>query len=803
MTASWVALLRLARRDARRHPGRAALVVLLVALPVAGLVAAATLTLTVRPSGTELAQAAQGAADVAAYRTAPGGNAVEPPPGLPAGSRVEPVWRGELTVAASGSATPGRTVAAVGVDLAGLGAGMFEVTGGAPPEPGTGQVALTAPLAERLGVGVGDSIRGGFGAMRVVGLARDPMQLDRQAVVVAPDLPPAPSGFLIDLPAGAEAAGAEPATVAHAAERAGWDATTRADVSRTDPEQLLMILVLGGFGFLVTTLVTASAFAVSAQRRQHDLALLAAAGAEARQLRRSVSSSALLLGASGAALGLGLGVLAPAATLPWLETWTNRAIGGLALSPVLLPAVAAVGVAVAMAAAWLTARSAGRTPVAAALTGRHPPRTSSARLLVAGLVGTGLGVVLTVATGSAAAANAAAGSDFLTAGGLLLGAALVMLGLGAISPWLVEQLVRRAGRRMPVGVRLAMRDTARFRSRTGPIVMAIGAGLGLSVAVGAFLDTVEAGLARDYRPQLAADQLLLDGSAPAPLVTQLREELPVAADGPLTIVQPADPSSGRRLPEVVTLATPRLLEALGAPPAAHDALAAGEVLVLHDPDAPAATPPPVAQAELVAPEGVRVVELDLVPEAVPPVVLSADTFARSGAVRAREFTRWLVRLTGPAGEGQLAQARAVAERLGQRITVETGPPTINSGALQAGATAGAGVLSLLIVGVGLALISREARHDDTLLTSVGASPRARRSLAAARAGTLTFLGGALAVPAGLLPIWGLSAASETAASRTVPGASIVAVVVLVPAVAAGAAWVFTRPGPTTQAPDSP
>jgi hypothetical protein len=62
--------------------------------------------------------------------------------------------------------------------------------------------------------------------------------------------------------------------------------------------------------------------------------------------------------------------------------------------------------------------------------------------------------------------------------------------------------------------------------------------------------------------------------------------------------------------------------------------------------------------------------------------------------------------------------------------------------------------SLMIVGVGLALTSQEARDDNTLLTLVGASPRVRRSLAAARAGVLTLLGAAVAVPAGLLPIWG-------------------------------------------------
>jgi hypothetical protein len=104
---------------------------------------------------------------------------------------------------------------------------------------------------------------------------------------------------------------------------------------------------------------------------------------------------------------------------------------------------------------------------------------------------------------------------------------------------------------------------------------------------------------------------------------------------------------------------------------------------------------------------------------------------------------------------------------------------------------------LMIDGVGVALMSQEARDDDTLLTLVGASPRVRRSLAAARAGVLTLRGAALA-PAGLLPIWGLSAASRGGAATdldlVVPVASSVAVVVLVPAVAAGAAWAVTRPG---------
>ena len=46
---------------------------------------------------------------------------------------------------------------------------------------------------------------------------------------------------------------------------------------------------------------------------------------------------------------------------------------------------------------------------------------------------------------------------------------------------------------------------------------------------------------------------------------------------------------------------------------------------------------------------------------------------------------------------------------------------------------------------GVVSLSADTQHDDAILTSVGASLRARRTLAAARAGCLTVLGGTLAV----------------------------------------------------------
>lgn len=788
MTAAWRALLRVARRDLRRQPARSLLVVLLVALPVAGLTAATAWYLTVRLSPEESATRALGAAHLAIYPADPALDATQPPAELPEGAKAWPIWNGEIGLRPGASRTHESQVEAVGVDLHGPAAGMFEVVEGRAPSR-RGEVALTTELARQYDLEVGESVLAtDLGEATVVGRLRDPTTLDRRTLVVAPNWPPEPSGFLVEM------AGTSPADVARSLERAGWDVTTRAEMSRTDPEQLLFILVLGGFGFVVSGSVSAAAFAVSAQRRQHELALLAASGAESRHLRRSVLLAAFLLGATGAIAGLVGGLGAAASTLPWLEGWSNRAIDGLTVSRPILTGVACTGVLAAVSSSWFTARSAGRTPVAAALTARRPPRTRSTRLLLAGAAITAAGVVVTAMAASAAGPGT---SEILTAMFLLVGAALIMVGLGGVSPWLVEQVAKRFGDQLPVGARIAMRDTARFRSRTAPIVMAIVAGLGLSIAVGAALDTIEDGLARDYQPWLGEDQLLVDGAAPLPLVEELKRRLDVTTTAAFTVIQPVDRTGPRQLPQVVTIADAALLEGLDAPAMAAEALAEGKILVLHDRER--ADPGSlVQQAQLIAPAGVHPVGLDRLPRAVPPIVLSLDTLEAAGIEAGREGTRWLVELAHPLTDKQLADVHRAASNFGQQVTVEDGPPQIASSAIQSGVTVGAGLLSLLIVGVGLALLSAETRHDAAILVAVGASPRSRRSLAAARAAVLTALGALLAVPAGLLPIWGLATSAETGAAAgglSIPIVLIAVLVLGVPVIAATGAFVLTRSAP--------
>jgi putative ABC transport system permease protein len=103
------------------------------------------------------------------------------------------------------------------------------------------------------------------------------------------------------------------------------------------------------------------------------------------------------------------------------------------------------------------------------------------------------------------------------------------------------------------------------------------------------------------------------------------------------------------------------------------------------------------------------------------------------------------------------------------------------------------LFALTVTGIAVALGEAESRPEQRTLLAVGADPRVRRRITAARAGTIALLGGLLAVPAGLLPVWGLLASRE--ATLVVPVPEILAVVLLLPTLAIVGTWLLSRPIP--------
>ena len=149
------ALWRMARRDLRRHARRSALIVTLVALPVAGLAAGIVLLQAATVTGEQIAAEVMGAAALRADSTDP--EVTLDPAALPSGSRVLPfsATGGVLHLGAGNVQAVSLTDLPLGDPLA---AGMLDLRDGrAPGAPG--EVAVSPVVLRELHRQVGDTIQ--------------------------------------------------------------------------------------------------------------------------------------------------------------------------------------------------------------------------------------------------------------------------------------------------------------------------------------------------------------------------------------------------------------------------------------------------------------------------------------------------------------------------------------------------------------------------------------------------------------------------------------------------------------------
>ena len=266
-------------------------------------------------------------------------------------------------------------------------------------------------------------------------------------------------------------------------------------------EQLRVLVAVGALMlFVVTTLLVAPAFAVSASRQRRTLALAASNGAETRQLRRKVLAQALVLGAASAVVAAALAVaVLRLGQLWWVHhrPWTNHRYFDVPVTAVALVVVCSV--VSALVAAMIPAARLGRLDIVGVMRGQSvSPRLNK--------VAPVLGAVVAVAGG--AGLLWAVRTEQREIPIIATGLALV---LGALL--LVPLLLVVAGRlasRLPVAPRLATRDAARHRARSVPTVTAIVAGaIALTMfSIGLASDTEQR--RREYQPRAAMGEGFLN-----------------------------------------------------------------------------------------------------------------------------------------------------------------------------------------------------------------------------------------------------------------------------------------------------
>lgn len=790
---------RLGVRAARRGRWRSVLVALLIALPVMAMSGATAVLETITPTPERLATARMGTADLIALSFEAGDGSTGETllrSLLPAGARTEPVADTSDTAVAAGSEL---LVSVRALDLDGLAAGMLDLVSGRTPR-GPGEVAISASTARLGGIGAGDELAlRSLGAAVVVGIVEDPMNLRTPIVLVDPATEGVggvyESTYLVGLPDGVTFDMLDPLLLGQLSEEPPFIVTSRAQAATRTSTQADTVFVLGGLALIEAALIASAAFAVSIRRRQRDLGLIGAAGGEPGHLRATVLAEGAVLGIAGAAAGLILGVVAAAAVAPWLEQLTDRRTPPLVLLPHWLVAAALIGLLAALVAAAIPAWTASRVPVLAALSGRRPVSAPARRTLRIGLAMVVAGTVITLA-GSLYRLEDGSGSVWTIL--LLVGAVLGVLGFGACSPWLLERLEGPAAR-LPLSARLALRDTARFRSRNGPIVTAVLAGFAATVAVSALLASQDARADQYYQPMLRTDQVLVIGPGAAEAGPGMAERLGAMAAGPL--LNATDHDGGFAFLELgtgedmdglgsIAVADEVMLTALGGE-SAVEAFRRGEMILFRNDEARD------RELSLLHEDGTRVRDIPyrIIPTEVPYGMVPSAVVATATAVRLDLGTevdgRFLMRLPHRVTVEEAALAASLADaRADTSVSVEQG--RLRTGdAIRLLLLVASLVFALSVTAVAVALGEAETRPDQRTLLALGADPSVRRRITAARAGVLAAIAGVLAVPAGLLPVWGLLFTAR--APIVVPIPEVLAALAVLPLSAVLGAALLSRP----------
>jgi len=501
---------RLAGRELRRRPWRTVLVVLLVALPVAAMVLAASLLRTTEPSFDLEDRARFGLADVIVpQRYGRSGQPVEDIEqvrrrvlAVAPGARIAEVE--EVSGAVQGPSGKDRYVTLLGAADDPIFARRTTVRSGRLPRD-RGEVAISPQLARGWGVGVGRTLELAQLELRatVVGIAH-PLtgaRSDTLYVGQMPDLATDQSGrsLFIDLPGDDRAVEATLATLGSGGPlsvptryaAALYGPMAPGGTSYRDAE-VRWSTVVGALALAVLGIVIAAAFAVGARRQLRTLGILASNGASPAALRAVVLWQGAWSGLLGSAAGLALGALGLAVLWPHHDRFLSYEPRWFTVRPADLVPIALLGVVTALAASSQPARSASRLSVLTALAGRRPLAPVRRRVVLLGILAMATGTaLLAVATVGGEGRNDLGSPDNtnLWASVAVLGGLGLLFGSSAVAPALVG-VFDPLSRRLRGTPHLALRSLGRQRARTGAVVAAVAAAAGLAVATSAVMVSV-------------------------------------------------------------------------------------------------------------------------------------------------------------------------------------------------------------------------------------------------------------------------------------------------------------------------
>ncbi|HEY2214079.1 MAG TPA: FtsX-like permease family protein, partial [Acidimicrobiales bacterium] len=683
------------------------------------------------------------------------------------------------------------------------------------------QVAVTGVLASTFHLRIGSIWNQNGTERHVVGIVQNPQSLLDEFALVPPGQVHSPTQVSVLF----DAHGFPPRAAK------GFQIETPnslASSNALNPQTIsIAVLVLG---MLLIALVSIGGFTVMAQRRMRSLGMLQSLGATDRNVGMVVRANGLVVGVAGAVIGGIVGMAGWLIYRPSLESSAHHEIGVFALPWAVIALALILAVVSTYFAASRPAKSIRNIPVVTALAGRPAPPKQIHRSALPGIVCLGVAFL--------ALAYAGGGSGFQPrTPELLLGLVLLIPGIILLSPFALSALAR-LGRRAPIATRIALRDLARYRARSGSALAAISLGVMVAMII-VLVASARYGNVLDYAgPNVASNQVVLYANAPppagaiivgpngqrhrAPTTTSPTVSATVTAQDAKKIATalgatqfvPLESASGnlqhsgtgRNWSGQIYVGTPQLLGAFGIAPSqvtseadfisARPGLPGTAGLQFTFNGSGKQGPGPSNSSGCSAANGCinnpPIQENGALPAGTSAPNTVFTEYAVSKYHLHTSLAGWFIQTAAPPTAAQISNARIAAASANLSLETKNSAPSSNE--ITTWATLFGIALALGILGMSVGLIRSETAGDLRTLAAAGASSSTRRWLTAVTAGGLGLLGGILGTLAAYVGVLGFLANNQNnggiGSLGNVPIKDILVILIAMPLFAALIGWVL-------------
>jgi len=685
------------------------------------------------------------------------------------------------------------------------------------------QIAVTSGVAADFRLSIGSNWTVAGKTWKVTGIVQNPQSLLEEFALVIPGQVTTADNATVLLNAPGQTASSIHAST-------GLNVTTAQTAANTNvinPETISIAAAV--LGMLLIALVSIGGFTVLAQRRLRAIGMLAAQGATQRHIRLVIRANGAATGIAGAVAGCVLGFLAWLAYRPHAEQSADHLMGVSQLPWTVIGISMALAIIATYFAASRPAKAIARTPIVAALAGRPPAPKKTRHLAVpVGIALLAAAFLLLGAAGAVAGVQGGGGNSPLVEvvlGLLALGAAIVLLAPACLA------VVASAGRRSPISVRLALRDLARYRARSGPALAAIS----LSTMIAVIICVV--GAARfgsvldDVGPNLSSSQLIVyphPPSAPswkgkksggpsgqittAPVsmarARQVADEI-AAGLGTTSMVTLESTSAclihaaaGPTFTGTLYLATPQLLSAFSItqsqinPDAdiltTRPGLSTMSLMQLTNspPCTSSSNHYPCPPSSCIASPPIQQVSQLPSGTSAPNTVITEHAITTRNLQSSITTVGWLITVPNGLTAAQVSRARQLATGA-SGMSVETRHSIPSLAQILDAATIFGIILALGILAMSVGLVRSAGARDLRTLAAAGAAPTTRRTITAATSGALAFTGAVTGIAGGYVAAIGFFRSSRLvglSSLSSIPLTNLLVILVGMPLAAVVTGW---------------